>query len=75
MFFGIKLEIRRFNGGKELFYKKNYARIGINTDDDLTLNKQIKFQTLAIIIRCVLQNGEKSYPKICLNEYLYEPVV
>ena len=32
--------------GKELFYEKNYARIGINIDDDLPLNKQLKFPTL-----------------------------
>ena len=51
---GIKSEIKKLNGGKKLFYEKNYARIGINTDDDLPLNKQLKFPTLTIIIRCAL---------------------
>ena len=37
---GIKSKIKTLNGGKELFYEKNYVRIGINTDDDLPLNKQ-----------------------------------
>ena len=69
---GIRLEIKTLNGGKELFYEKNYARIGINTDDDLPLNKQLKFPTLTIIIRCVFQEGEKLYPQIYLDEYLYE---
>ena len=64
VFFEIKSEIRTLNGGKELFYEKKYARIGINTDDDLPLNKQLKFPTLTIIIRCVLQNDEKLYPQI-----------
>ena len=32
--FGIISEIKTINGGKELFYEKNYARIGINTDND-----------------------------------------
>ena len=32
---GIRSESKTLNGEKELFYKKNYARIGINTDDDL----------------------------------------
>ena len=41
---GIRSEIKTLNGGKELFYKKNYAKIGINTDDDLPLNKPLKFQ-------------------------------
>ena len=69
---GIISEIKTLNGGKEMFYEKNYARIGINTDDDLPLNKHLKFLTLAIIIRCVLQNGKKLYPQIYLDECLYE---
>ena len=40
-----------FSNGKELFYEKNYARIGINTDDNLPLNKQLKFPTLTTIAR------------------------
>ena len=60
---------------KNCFMKKNYARIGVNTDDDLPLNKQLKFPTLTIIIRCVLQKNEKLYPQIYLNECLYELIV
>ena len=69
---GIKSEIKTLNGGKELLYEKNYARIGINTDDDLPLNEKLKFPTLAIIIRCVLQKSEKLYSQIYLNECFYE---
>ena len=47
----IKSEIKKFNGRKKLFYEKNYTRIGINTDDDLPLNKQLTFSKLTIIIR------------------------
>ena len=53
---------------KNCFMKKSYARIGINTDDDLPLNKQLKFPILIIIIRCVLQNDEKLYPQIYLDQ-------
>ena len=56
---GIKSEIETINGGKELFYKKNYAKIVVNTDGNLPLNKQLKFPTLTIIIRCVFQEGKK----------------
>ena len=59
-------------GGKELFYKKNHAKTGINTDDNLPLNRPLKFPTLTIIIRCVLQDGEKLYPQIYLDGCLYE---
>ena len=64
VFSGIKKEIETINGGKELFYEKNYARIGVNTDDDVSLNKPLKFLTLTIIIRCVFQEGEQLYPQI-----------
>ena len=68
----IRSEIKILNDGKELFYEKNHARIGINTDDDLSLKKPLKFLTLKIIIRCVFQEGEKLYPQIYLGERLYE---
>ena len=55
-----------------MFYEKNYSKIGVNADDDLTLNKQLKFPTLTIIIRCVFQNGKKLFPQIYLDECLYE---
>ena len=55
--------------------KKSYARIGVDTDDDLPLNKPLKFPTLTIIIRCVFQEGEKLCLQIYLDECLYELVV
>ena len=55
-----------------MFYEKNYARIGINTDDDLPLNKSLKFTALTIIFSCVLQEREALYPQIYLDECLYE---
>ena len=57
VFSGIRPEIKTINGGKELFYEKNYARIGVNTEDDLPLNKLLKFPALTIIVRCVFQEG------------------
>ena len=62
VFIGIKSEIKTINDGKKLFYEKNYARIGVNTDNDLPLNKQLKFPMLTIIIRCVFEKDEKLYP-------------
>ena len=34
VFSGIISEIKTLNGGKELFYEKNYARIGVNTEQN-----------------------------------------
>ena len=72
VFSGIKKEIETINGGKELFYEENYARIGVNTDDDVPLSKPLKFPTLTIIIRCVFQEDENLYPQIYLDECLYK---
>ena len=40
----------------------------LNIDDDLPLNKPIKFATMAIIIKCVFQEGVKLYSKFYLDE-------
>ena len=71
VFSGIEKEIETIICGKELFYKKDYARIGVNTDD-VPLNKSLKFPTLTIIIRCVFQEGEKLYPQIYFNDSLFK---
>ena len=68
----IRSEIKTINGGRELFYEKDYDKIGVNTDDNVPLNKQVKFQMLIIIIRCVFQKGEKLNSLIYLDECLYE---
>ena len=72
VFSGIKKEIETINGEKELFYEKTYARTGVNTDDDVPLNKPLKFPTFTIFIRYVFQEGAKLYPQIYLNECLYK---
>ena len=55
-----------------MFCEKNYSKIGVNTDDDMSLNKTLKFPTVTIIIGCVFQNGETLYLQIYLDECLYE---
>ena len=71
-FSGIKKEIETINGRKELIYEKNYAKIGVNTDDNVSLNNQSKFPTLTIIIRCIFQKGNELDPQIYLDECLYQ---
>ena len=57
VFSGIKSEIETINGGEEMYYEKNYDKTGVNTDENILLNKKLKFLSLIIIIRCVFQNG------------------
>ena len=61
----IRSEIKRINGGKEVFYEKSYCKVGINTEDNLPLKKSLN-------INLVLQANNKLYPQIYLNECFYE---
>ena len=47
-------------------------KIKFNSDDDLPLNKQLKFINLIIIVRSVFEEDGKYYPQIFLEERLYE---
>ena len=47
-------------------------KIKFSSDDDLPLNKQLKFINLTIIVRTVFEEYGKYYPQIFLDECLYE---
>ena len=68
---GIKNEIKAINGGKENDYEKDYLKIKFNSDDDLPLNKPLKFHAMTIIIESVFE-GDKLYPQVFLDDALYE---
>ena len=55
-----------------MYYEKNYAKIGVNTDDNVSLNKKLNFPLLTTIIRRIFQNGKKLYPQVYLDKCLYE---
>ena len=41
-------------------------------DDDLPLNKLLKFHNMTIIIRSVFAEDDKLYPQVFLDDTLYE---
>ena len=47
-------------------------KIKLNTDDNLTLNKQLKLRLLTIIVRCIFEEDGKFYPQLYLDDCLYE---
>ena len=69
---GIKNKIKTINGGKENDYGKDYMKIKFNSDDDLLLNKPLKFHAITIIIRSVFKEDGKLYPQNFLDDALYE---
>ena len=45
-------------------YEKGYIKIEFNSDDNLPMNKPLKFFLMAITIRCVFSEGGKFYPQL-----------
>ena len=68
---GIKNKIEEVSSG-ECDYEKYYMKIKFNSDDNLPLNKPLKFHNMTIIIRSVFEEDGKLYPKVFLDDTLYE---
>ena len=49
-------------------------KIKFNSDNDLPLNKPLKFHAMTIIIRSVFSEDGKFYPQLFLDDALYELV-
>ena len=47
-------------------------KIKFNSDDDLSLNKELKFHNITITIRSVFEEDTKLYPQVFLDDTLYE---
>ena len=47
-------------------------KIKFNSDDDLPLNKLLKFHMVTITIRSVFEEDGKLYPQVFLGDALYE---
>ena len=61
---GIENKIKAINDNKENDYEKDYRKIKFNPDDDLLLNKPLKFHAMAIIIRSVFEEDGKRYQQV-----------
>ena len=68
---GIKDKIEEVSIG-EHNYEKDYIKVKFNSDDDLPLNKLVKFYNMTIIIRSVFDEDGKLYLQVFLNDTLYE---
>ena len=64
--FGVELKVvlKKINDDKSGEYGKDYMKIKLNSDDDLSLNKKLKFIRITIIIRSVFEESGKYYPQI-----------
>ena len=71
VFNGIRDKIKEINSN-DCDYEKDYMKIKFNSDDDLPLNKSLKFTLMTITIRCVFEEDGKLYPQVFLDDTLYE---
>ena len=71
VFNGIMSKIREIDDDW-LEYAKDYMKIKFSSDDDLPLNKSLKFHLMTITIRSVFEEDGKLYPQVFLDDTLYE---
>ena len=51
---------------------KDFLKIKFDSDDNLLLNKKLKFPTMTIIVRSVFEEDGKFYPQIYFDQCLYD---
>ena len=73
----VKDQIQKINNGNSvecnsIEYDRDYTTIEVTSDDGLPLNKLLKLRMLTVIVRSVFEEDGKYYPRILLDECLYE---
>ena len=53
-------------------YGKDYMKIKFHSDDNLPLNKPLKFHLVTITIRSIFEEDGKLYPQLFLDDTLYK---
>ena len=69
---GIKDQIKKINNGSVGEYAEDHMEIKFDSDDNLPLNKILKFRILTIIIRNIFEKDGKYCPQMFLDDCLYE---
>ena len=68
---GIRNKIKEVSSD-ECDYEKDCMKKKFYSDDDLPLNKQLKFHSMTITIRSLFEEAGKFYPQVFLDDALYE---
>ena len=71
--FGMELGTKsnKVNSG-QCDYEKDYMKIKFNSDNNLPLNKPLKFHNITITIRSVFEEDGKRYLQVFLDDTLCE---
>ena len=68
---GIRNKIKEVSSG-ECNYEKDCMKIKFNSDDDIPLNKPLKFRLMTITIRSIFEEDGKLYSQVFLDDTLYK---
>ena len=68
----IKERIELISGNKVIKYRRDFMKIKLESDNDLSISKIINISVCAIIVRGVFEEDNKYYPKVLLHECFYE---
>ena len=74
VFNGIRDKIKEINSDR-CDYEKDYMKIKFNSDDNLPLDKPLKFHNMIISIRSVFKEDGELYPQVFLDDTLYELII
>ena len=64
--------IKTISEGKKGENEEDFMKIRYESDDNLPLNKILKFPMLTVIDRSVFEENVKYYPQVFLDECVYE---
>ena len=70
VFNGIMDEIKKVDDDW-LEYSKECMEIRFSSDDNLWLNKSLKFYNMTVTVTCVFSEDNKLYPQVFLDEALF----
>ena len=62
----------KINSSGKIEYEKDLKKIKLNSDDNLPLNKILRFHNKDITIRCVLSEDGKFYSQLFSDHVLYQ---
>ena len=68
---GIKNKIKEVDDSN-CDYEEDYMKIRFNSDDNLSLNKPLKFHNMTITARSVFEEDARLYPQFFSDDTLYE---
>ena len=72
VFTGIKDKKKKKIDNNDSDYEKEYMKIKFNSDDDLPLNKSLKFHLMTLTIKQIFEEDGKLYPQVFSDDTLYE---